>query len=366
MDSPRLESISIYRHALLNAPFSPAHSMLSEALSFPSPDLSLPDSPVPLPPLSLSSASEPLSIEESSSSSGPAATSPIEGTQPSPAEDIEGAQKSKKRGRKVRNVTEEQKREAHEKRVERNRHCARENRKRKKQYIFELENKVAELTVQLDMCRKRLAAYEERDKLENRYMSPQELYKKLRQDAQRFAAQRLLQFAETARAADYNLMKVVPTLKNCFEEKRTLIDMMSKITMDMSIPVPLQCMFHFAEDKDCSCEITVDENNSPTLLGSEIRRNWDKFVSIEPDTRNFFMRTAGHLRKDMSQYFSALENIKRRVAEIDLYMVERLMPRLDASFVDRMMQTMRERLCTQRLCNQVDCMAVAKFVPPLR
>ncbi len=241
----------------------------------------------------------------------------------------------KKRGRKTRNVTEEQKEAAVAKRIERNRHFARENRIRKKQYIRMLENKVTELTDELMVCKARLAEYEERDRLPGM----QEFYQRIKADTQYFAQKRLMEVANILRGtAEKNLGEIIHTLKTTVVEKEQMIDAMSETMIDFSVPVPYRYMIRFACDSSIRAE---EEGCGLGLMIKQIRRDWDTIMVTAPETRLLFQRAAVRLNDVMTHYFSSMKEIKRQMNELDLYLIERVAPKLRASCLDSMIQWMQ-------------------------
>ncbi|MDR3581687.1 MAG: hypothetical protein P4L67_00225, partial [Candidatus Pacebacteria bacterium] len=238
---------------LITPPATPPHFDLSD----PSPLRFTCDAPAPAPaPASASSAMVP----DSSSSYSPASS---EKQQKETAID---APAKKTRGRKRLHVTEEQKKEAMAKRVERNRFFARENRKKKKEYIVILENRVQALTSELEFYKRRVAEFEAR---EHEYgQNFKQFYQQVKLYAQHFEEQRMLDMALLAQQSAHNISEISHVMKSSIEDKRRMLDMIGETFIDFSFSQPYQRIMNMLEHSSdvVSKECTEDEVGIGTTI----------------------------------------------------------------------------------------------------
>ncbi len=270
----------------------------------------------------------------------------------------------KRRGRKRQYVTEEQRKFAYSKKVERNRYYAKENRRRKKEYVQTLEGKISELTMELDACKKRLAEYEAKDS--QRYASIVEFGRGMKADTLRFAEQRILQVASIVRSSAHDIVQVIPVLKTSLEDKNKILDMMAGATLDFSVPEPYRCMIHLSES-ECGWRGQAESRGDPMV--EQVRQLWEHILAEAPEARAFFQAAAGTLRDNIDKYLGSLENIKKQMTELNFYLIERLTPRLKEECLDGVLRWVQEsartpRIAPLRFCGEkLAAVAVIKLSP---
>ncbi len=204
-------------------------------------------------------------------------------------------------------MTEEQKQQAATKRVERNRHFARENRRKKKAYICLLENRIGSLSAELNACKAKLAEYE------SHYtpQSFQEFCQRVRIDTQRFEELRLQRISALAlHSADAS--KVIPALNASLGEKIRMVDTMSRTLVEFLVTFPYQ-----------SAVLQVKDRRR-----EESTHRLEELLRKVPEADMQFQTAVIPLQDGVKRYFEAVEDIKERVARLDLYLAERLVPEL--------------------------------------
>ncbi len=256
---------------------------------------------------------------------------------------------ARKKGRKRQYVTDEQRHQAQTKRTERNKYFARENRQRKKQYILTLESRVEALTAELDQCRRKLAELEarecaRRDSLANLG----ELYQQFKVNTQRFEEQRIVQQMTNAiHIAAHNIGTVMPVVKSVIEGKNKMLDLMAETLMEFAVPVPYQFLAHLVD---------VKRTGKPWCEGGPLTKQMrDDCASIftqSPEDCNLIEQFAIRVKENACKYYSALENMKGMVADLDLYMMQSFLPKLGPSSISNLLKwipTMMDRRALEQL-----------------
>ncbi len=259
----------------------------------------------------------------------PAAADPTK-----PETEAGGEPKGKRRGRKRHYVTDEQKKLAYAKRVERNRYYARENRKRRKQYIIELEGRIESLTAELDLCKKRLAEYEGKERL--RCASFIDYYQSLKADTMHFTEQQTMQVASIMQSSAYNMPQIMPVLRSNIENKKKVLDIMAQTVLDVSMPIPCRYMIHMFED-ECQCQMKeLDEvlGDEATTITRQVRKDWERMFTVMPESRKFLKQVTFRLMDNVNRYRISFESMKKQMEELDFYIIERMTPRMEVRSIE--------------------------------
>ncbi len=296
-----------------------------------SPFLPLLDPPSPLPqPISLSPSP---SVEEEPS---------VFLTEP--ANEQSALEPGKRRGRKEH--SREQKQQAHLRRTEHNRRYARENRERKKQHIVQLEWKVQALTMELSACRRRLAEYESAAAAGSGGI--QELCQHIRRETQKLAGRLILQVADKLQATPYNAESTLPVLMETAGERTSAIDAMAQAMINLSVTLPCRYMISVAEEMDRRSSKRKRSSQDPLDVGTwsndadgQGRARAETLLGAMPEARKLLRESAGKMRRSAGQIMGALENIKREMMNVDLFMIEKMAPRYDVEYVHRVISWTR-------------------------
>ncbi|MDR3547347.1 MAG: hypothetical protein P4M11_03565 [Candidatus Pacebacteria bacterium] len=176
----------------------------------------------------------------------PEAASPLPVAPPSkkPSQEPEN-NPQKHRGRKRTLITAEQKQEASAKRVERNRFFARENRRKKKAYTHELEQRIVVLTGELNFCKRKVAEYEAKER--ERYTNFQDFYRQVKNSLQRFEEQRVMSLSSIIQRSVHNIDGLMQALRSSLAEKRRVLDTMSETFVEFSVSRPYRHVMYMIE-----------------------------------------------------------------------------------------------------------------------
>ncbi len=254
----------------------------------------------------------------------------------------------RRRGRKE--LSQEERQVSRLRRSEQNRVYAKENRKRKKQHIVQLEAKVQKLTEELMVCKRRLAEYESAAASG----SLKEFCERVRRGTQQLSGRLIEEVTKVIENfAPNNALNMLPAMQKVEDERTRALDMMAQAMIDLSIPLPCRHMIEIAEgidaksgkrkkDREDLLSVKTIMRNS---IYDSIKQETERFFHSVPDVRKAWKESATLLRRCVNQYFISLENIKQKVIEMDLLMVERMAPRFDESYLRSQMVWTQVFIC---------------------
>ncbi len=265
-----------------------------------------------------------------------------------PAELSESCEPKRKRGRKKRYVTEEQRREKEEKRVERNRYFARENRRRKKEYVTQLERRIESLSAELSACKQKLATYEALEM--SRQKGLVEFCRKIKDDAQQFDEQRLARLIDLTYRSDKPLSELVDSLKTKVEDKKKAVDVLAEALIDFSVPFAHRYVLCMAEQNDTinTLQQALEQRLEEAKVGpmdcrmviDQIRNDRRRMKDRMPAEQRYLLEIAAGLRRSVKRYLQSVANIREHMANLDLYLTDRIDPNLDPNRVVSLLKWM--------------------------
>ena len=185
--------------------------------------------------------------------------------------------------------------------------------------------------MELDVCKQKLIQYEAYER--ERSMNFFDFYSHVKDDIQHLQERLLAQIAEISQRGEFNMQRISPYIKEKFEERRKAIEIMAETMIQISLPFSHRYLLYVAENDPEGKAL----QEIPMVLGSK-EGGWDavvkqlKFDGIElmkvKENRSFLQNSALNLRKNVQKFYACQKRIQDLVTEIDMFLVERLMPKV--------------------------------------
>lgn len=221
------------------------------------------------------------------------------------------------RGRKKRQLTEEQRKSEAARRVERNREIARDNRVKYKVYMKSLEERVKSLTRELETCKGRLAEY---DVLaQGSYTDLLRFFTRVKDDMRGFERKRLDRTAALMIGRRQKDPSVMPAVSEKTEDKRKALNLIAETLIESAVPLGQRYLL-------CLAERIGSDNERRSEPIDQMLRYDETALNAIPGVCKYLKEASARLRMSMRQYLQSFEAIRDQAIALDLYVMEQVAP----------------------------------------
>ncbi len=204
---------------------------------------------------------------------------------------------------------------------ERNRLCARECRRRKRERIEALESRVRELKAELANCRTRLEKYELIER---------------KCDMRSYAivcATALQEKAGAAKEADFSSI-IIKKFDQMFEERRQALERLAHTIVEVAIPVPIRLvLWEMEHDFDAFDPQSIDKVAGGRLNPDDIKEAIKNARALFPEEKNYYAMkrfisaSTPKIRNCVRQLLMCQREIQTETQKVWEYLKKNVMPR---------------------------------------
>lgn len=177
-----------------------------------------------------------------------------------------------------------------------------------------------------------------------------EFCRKIKDDAQQFDEQRLARLIDLTYRSDKPLSELVDSLKTKVEDKKKAVDVLAEALIDFSVPFAHRYVLCMAEQNDTinTLQQALEQRLEEAKVGpmdcrmviDQIRNDRRRMKDRMPAEQRYLLEIAAGLRRSVKRYLQSVANIREHMANLDLYLTDRIDPNLDPNRVVSLLKWM--------------------------